>query len=108
MSIYTTKVLHQDHENQIRTNHNLLLKFSEELCNLTTFPIFPDPNANQFVNQGYNNIEFPQAPQQASRPYVQTQLPQQQAQQSAGTRIIPIQVEGSRSPPNDQTVVMQR
>lgn len=64
-----------------------------------------DPNANQFVNQGYNDIQFPQVTQQQARPYVQ---PQQQFQQPTGTRIIPIQMEGSRSPQNDQTVVMQR
>lgn len=69
---------------------------------------FSDPNANQFVNQGYNNIEFPQVVQQ-SRPATQAPKPQQQqqCQQPAGTRIIPITVE--RSPqPNEQTVVLQR
>jgi hypothetical protein len=71
-----------------------------------------DPNANKFVNQGYNNIEFPQ--QQQSRPYVQAQRPQQQQQQMqqpAGTRIIPIQVEGGARvmPQSDNnTIVMQR
>jgi hypothetical protein len=77
-----------------------------------------DPNANQFVNQGYNNIDFttgqpqqPQPQQQAPRTYAQAQAqkpPQVQFQpQSAGTRIIPIHVEGSRSPQVDHTVVMQ-
>lgn len=71
-----------------------------------------DPNANQFVNQGYNNIDFP--PQSSARPFTPVQTPvqkpmqqQQQFQQPAGTRIIPIQVE--RSPlPNDQTVAFPR
>lgn len=68
--------------------------------------LFVDPNANQFVNQGYNNIEFPQQP--TAKAFTQAQKPQQQQQQqTAGTRIIPIQVE--RSPqPNEQTVVLQR
>jgi hypothetical protein len=75
--------------------------------------MFKDPNANQFVNQGYNNIEFSPTPQQQqARPYVQQQqqpMPQQQQyQQPAGTRIIPIQVEGARSPQFDQTIVMQK
>lgn len=88
--------------------------------------IIPDPNVNQFVNQGYNNIDFSPASNQAPRTFAQPQKPQQQFQQQpvqqqfqqqpaqqqfqqqAGTRIIPIQVEGGRSPQNDQTVVMQR
>lgn len=67
-----------------------------------------DPNANQFVNQGYNDIEFPQPTPQFTRPsYVQkVQQPQQQQQQPAGTRIIPIQIEGSQSP--NHTVILQR
>jgi hypothetical protein len=69
-----------------------------------------DPNANKFVNQGYNNIEYPQSPQQAApRPYVQVQqTQQQQQQQQAGTRIIPIQIEGGRAPQGDNSIVMQR
>lgn len=81
--------------------------------------LFPDPNANQFVNQGYNNIDFttgqptqPQTQQQAPRTYAQAQAqkpPQVQFQpQQAGTRIIPIHVEGGRSPQVEHTVVMQR
>lgn len=76
---------------------------------------FTDPNVNQFVNQGYNNIDFltaQQQQQQAPKTYAQAQAqkpPQVQFQpQPAGTRIIPIQVEGSRSPQGDHTVVMQR
>jgi hypothetical protein len=63
-----------------------------------------DPNANQFVNQGYNNINYPPSPR----------VVQQQPPQQSGTRIIPIQIEGAnnyqtRSPQSgDQTVVMQR
>lgn len=78
----------------------------------------PDPNVNQFVNQGYNNIDFSPASNQPTRTFAQPQKQQQQqaaqqyqqqpAQQQAGTRIIPIQVEGGRSSQNDQTVVMQR
>jgi hypothetical protein len=66
-----------------------------------------DPNANKFVNQGYNNIEYPQTSNQTAmrQPYVQ----QQQQQQPSGTRIIPIQMESARSPQfNDNTIVMQR
>lgn len=74
---------------------NIYYKFSPQL----------DPNANKFVNQGYNNIEFPQTPQQPMRPYVQAQ----KQQQPAGTRIIPIQVEGARAPQqNENTIVIQR
>lgn len=85
----------------------------------------PDPNVNQFVNQGYNNIDFSPASNQPTRTFVQPQKQQQQPaapqqyqqqpaqqqqqfQQQAGIRIIPIQVEGGRSSQNDQTVVMQR
>jgi hypothetical protein len=57
-----------------------------------------DPNANKFVNQGYNNIDYPQ--QQSARPFVQ------RPQQPAGTRIIPIQVEGTTQP-NENTTVIQ-
>lgn len=64
--------------------------------------IFIDPNVNQFVNQGYNNINYPQnaqSPRVFSPPI----------QQSGSARIIPIQVEGARSPIyNDQPFVMQR
>lgn len=62
-----------------------------------------DPNANKFVNQGYNDYSYPSKAQQ--------QQPQQQRQQpQTGTRIIPIQVEGTRASPNDNTatVVMKR
>lgn len=58
------------------------------------------------MSQGYNNIEFPQqTQQQPMRPYVQGQKPQ-----PAGTRIIPIQVEGGAraTPQNENTIVMQR
>ena len=69
----------------------------------------PDPHANQFVNQGYNDIDFHQAQQGAKIVMIQNQKPQQdQHQQPAGTRIIPIKMEGSRSPQHDQTVIMQR
>lgn len=84
-----------------------------------------DPNVNQFVNQGYNNIDFSPMSQQSPRAYVQTQKQQPpspqfqqqqqqqqqpiQFQQQAGTRIIPIKVEGgARSPQVEQTVVLQR
>lgn len=60
-----------------------------------------DPNANKFVNQGYNNIDYPQTQQQTARPFVQ------RPQQPAGTRIIPIQVEGATQP-NENTIVIQR
>ncbi|KAL7044433.1 hypothetical protein ACKWTF_001911 [Chironomus riparius] len=56
-----------------------------------------DPNANKFVNQGYNNIDYPQ--QQSARSFIQ------RPQQPAGTRIIPIQVEGTQ--PNENTIVIQ-
>lgn len=85
-------------ENQ--NGHDLIMNFS-------------DPNANQFVDQGYNNIDFPSTAQ-PPRNYAQNQKlqqqpqQQQQFQQSAGVRIIPIQVEGARSPQTEQTVVMQR
>lgn len=61
------------------------------------------------MNQGYNNIEYP-TQQQQMRPYAQTQRQQQQQPpQPAGTRIIPIQVEGARAPQqNENTIVMQR
>jgi hypothetical protein len=70
--------------------------------------IYLDPNANQFVNQGYNDIEFPQPTTQFNRPsYVQPKVqPQQQQQQPAGTRIIPIQIEGSQ--PSANVVMLQR
>lgn len=67
---------------------------------------FLDPNANQFVNQGYNNIDFSPSPNQAPRSYGQPQFQQpagQQPQQQAGVRIIPIKVEGATTP-----VIMQR
>lgn len=57
------------------------------------------------MNQGYNNIEFPSTQQ---RPYVQSQRQQPQQQQQAAMRIIPIQVEGARSPQNENTIVLQR
>lgn len=75
---------------------------------------------NQFVNQGYNNIDFSPSTQQQPRAYAQNQQspqfqpqfqPQQQQmfQQQAGTRIIPIKVDGgARSPQVEQTVVLQR
>ncbi|CAO1307363.1 unnamed protein product [Diamesa serratosioi] len=55
-----------------------------------------DPNVNQFVNQGYNNINYPQnaqSPRVFSPPI----------QQSGAARIIPIQVEGARSPIDPRT-----
>lgn len=80
--------------------------------------LFIDPNVNQFVNQGYNNIDFSPMSQQSPRVNAQTQQPQFQQpqqrpqqfqQQQAGTRIIPIKVEGgARSPQVEQTVVLQR
>lgn len=66
---------------------------------------FTDPNANQFVNQGYNDIDFSQQPTQP-RPYMQ-KVQQQPQQQQTGTRIIPIQVEGAQSQQNN-TVILQR
>lgn len=73
-----------------------------------------DPNANKFVNQGYNEYEYPTSSQRSYTPQPQQQQQQQPALQS-GTRIIPIQMEGSRSPQmminnnnNENTIVMQR
>jgi hypothetical protein len=68
----------------------------------------PDPNANQFVNQGYNNISFSESP----RMMPQQQQQQQQPQYPSGTRIIPIQIEGNnnyqnRTPFGEHTVVIQ-
>ncbi|XP_070505303.1 putative mediator of RNA polymerase II transcription subunit 26 isoform X2 [Chironomus tepperi] len=61
-----------------------------------------DPNANKFVNQGYNNIDYAPTQQQPARPF--NQRPQQTA---AGTRIIPIQVEGAQTQPNENTIIIQ-
>lgn len=80
-----------------------------------TTEIFSDPNVNQFVNQGYNNIDFTPSPNQGSRstptPQPQFQQPAGQnqfQQQPAGVRIIPIKVEGAASPQSEPSVVMKR
>jgi hypothetical protein len=67
-----------------------------------------DPNANQFVNQGYNDIDFSQPLTHPSmRPYMQkTQQQQPALPTQQGTRIIPIQVEGLQ--PQSHTVILQR
>lgn len=90
--------------------------FLQNLVNLTNLiknnfvnkilHIFLDPNANQFVNQGYNNISFAGPQSQSPRAMQPLQ------QQPSGTRIIPVQIERSngsqnRSPYPEQTVVMQ-
>ena len=56
-----------------------------------------DTNANQFVNQGYNNISFTQATPQSPSVY-----------SPPGTRVIPIQVEGRSPSSMERTVIMTR
>lgn len=85
---------------------------------MTIFIKKSDPNANKFVNQGYGEYEYPIKSNlgQQQRAYQSPQPQQQQQQQrqpslQAGTRIIPIQVEGNtRASPNNEsnTIVMQR
>lgn len=78
-------------------------------CNCTIL-INADPNANKFVQQGYGEYEYPSnLSHQPQRPF----QPQQQRQQpslQSGTRVIPIQVESTFAPQNNEnnTIVMQR
>lgn len=60
------------------------------------FPAYTTPynNPNQFVDQGYNNINFPASSNQ----------PWGNAQQNSGQRIIPINVEGQTPPENSFNV----
>lgn len=55
------------------------------------------------MNQGYAEYEYPSNSSQ-SRPYQQQQ---QQPPMQAGTRIIPIQMESTQSPNNNNTIVIQ-